>query len=157
MGIGEDLRAVALLLADGRQGRDGDEFDLQAGGLGGVAADGHVMGARPRGSVELSVDAMTRILAWPGGRRFGQLVGLHAHEQARAQILSETEQFEDVALPVGHVHAALRSGQQRHRLTQVLEPAVALLGLNGHAHRVHVSLERPDPLELCIYPAWAAL
>ncbi len=84
MDVGEDLRAVAFLLSDGRQSRDGGELDLQAGDLVGVAANGHKMGTRPGGRIELSVDAMIRILAWPGGRRFGQPVGLHAHEEGRA-------------------------------------------------------------------------
>ncbi len=45
MNVGEDLRAVALLLADGWQSLDDCELDLQASGLAGVAADGHAVAA----------------------------------------------------------------------------------------------------------------
>ena len=70
MDVGEDLRTVALLLADGWQGRDGGKLDVQAGGLIGVA-EGDVMATRPGRRIELSEDAMIRVLLWCILRGFG--------------------------------------------------------------------------------------
>jgi hypothetical protein len=110
MDVGEDLRAIiALLLTFRWQSLDGGELEGQAGGLIGVAADGDVMTTRPRCSVELSEDAIVRIRLRCVGRWFGQPIGLHAQQEAGAQILRETEELVDVALPVRDVHAALRA------------------------------------------------
>lgn len=62
MDIGENLRAAMLLLADGRQGYDDGELDMQAGGLFGIAADGDAMATRPGHQGELGEDPMGRIL-----------------------------------------------------------------------------------------------
>src|SRR3954467_10702726 len=48
-----------------------------------------------------------------------------------------------MALAVGHMHAALWRAHERHRLAQVLQPAITFLRLDRHARGVHVPLERP--------------
>ena len=68
------------------------------------------------------------------------------------RILCEAEQFVDVALPVCDVHAALRRAEESHRLAEVLKPAIAFLGFDGHTGGVHVPLEGPGPLELGARP-----
>src|SRR4028119_1784637 len=82
------------------------------------------------------------------GWRLGQPIGLHPHEEARAEILCEAEELVDVTFAIGHMDAALRRTQQRRRLAQVLEPAVTLFGFDRHARWVHMSSERVRSLEL---------
>jgi len=141
MDIGEKLRTISLLLADRRQGLDGGKLHAHALRL--VLA-GVRNGVAPR--------------VWPrAGRRldaphlrlsFGQPIGLHPRQKTRAEILCKAEKLVDVALAVVHMHAGFRRADERHRLAQVLQPAIAFLRLDWHARRVHMPLECPGPLEL---------
>ncbi len=91
---------------------------------------------------------MGRVLLRRVRWRIRQPIGLHAHQKARPEILRETEELVDVALPVGDMHAALRRAEKRHRLAQVLEPAVALFGLDRHARGFTCRLSVHVPLNL---------
>jgi hypothetical protein len=46
----------------------------------------------------------------------GQAIGLHSLQKARAEIMRQAKELVDVALPVGHMHAALRRAQKRRRV-----------------------------------------
>lgn len=81
------------------------------------------------------------------GRPLGQPVRLHQHEEAGTKVLRGAIELVDVALPVTHMHTALGRAHERDGLTQVLQPAVALLRLDRHACGIDVPLERERSLE----------
>jgi putative transposase len=150
--VGEHLRLVAFLLADRRQGVHGGELDVQPGPLVRVGAENDAVAAGPGRGRELCEDAMRGMARRRDRHWFREPVGLHAHQETGLELLRQTEQLVDVALAIADMNAALGRTQQRHRLTQVLEPAVAFLRLDRHPGRVDVPLERPCSLELRARP-----
>src|SRR3954463_2982560 len=94
--VGEKLRTVSLLLADGRQGLDGGELHVLARRL--ILSDRDVMAPRPRRSRELRQDPMSSIRLLRASGRGGQPIGLYSHQKARAEILRQAKELVDVAL-----------------------------------------------------------
>src|ERR1700728_585442 len=68
------------------------------------------------------------------------------------QFLRKTEQLINVALPIADMHAASRITEQLGGLTQVLQPADALLLLNRHARRVDPALQSIGAMEFVPAP-----
>ena len=63
-----------------------------------------------------------------------------------------TEQFADVALTVPDIDAALRIREGRGRLPHILQPAIALLPLDGHPRRIDPFLQGTAAFELVARP-----
>lgn len=152
---GERQRGIALLLADWWQHRDAAVAQFDRG-----RAD------PPRPVADL--DAMQTLdgdLAHRVGDRVptvaGQPIDATAHDEVRAEVVSQAKQLVDVALAVADMDAAARRPEQRRRLTQVLQPAKALLLLDRHAGRIDLALECVRAFELfprpelhCSQPEW---
>lgn len=114
MDVSQNLRTVALLLGQGRQGVDGGDFHLQPGRL--VLIDRNAMTSCPRRR-KLGEDAMSRIVWGSIGRPLGQPVRLHPQEEAGSKVLRGAIELVDVALPVTHMHIALGRAHERDGLT----------------------------------------
>src|SRR6266702_7642167 len=67
-------------------------------------------------------------------------------------MLSQTEQFVDVALPISDVHAASRVCQQFRGLSQVLQPANAFFLFDRHTRRINPSLQSIRAVKLVSVP-----
>ena len=67
-------------------------------------------------------------------------------------MLTRTEQFVDVALPISDVHTTSRVCQQFRGLSQVLQPANALFLLDRHTRRINPSLQRIRAVKLVSIP-----
>ncbi len=78
----------------------------------------------------------------------GQAVDVSANEKVGSGFLGCAEQLIDIALAVAHMHVSLRIAQKRRRLAEVVNPANALLLLDGDAGRVDPLFERVASLEL---------
>src|ERR1039458_10746829 len=70
-------------------------------------------------------------------------------------MLSQTEQFVDVALPISDVHTASRVCQQFRGLSQVLRPANALFLFDRHTRRINPTLQRIRAVKLVSVPELA--
>src|SRR3954464_4719807 len=73
-------------------------------------------------------------------------------DEVGAELLGRAEQLVDVALAITDMDAPCRRTEQGHGLAQVLQPADALLGLDGHARRIDLALECGGALELLPRP-----
>jgi hypothetical protein len=69
-----------------------------------------------------------------------------------AQLLCQTEQFVDVALPISDVHTASRIVQQLRGLSQVLQPANAFFLFDWHTRRINPALQSIRAVELVLVP-----
>lgn len=82
----------------------------------------------------------------------GQPVHTSAHQEMGAQLLRQTEQLVDVALPISDVHTASRIVQQLRGLSQVLQPANALFLFDRHTRRINPALQSIRAVELVSVP-----
>ncbi len=142
----EPERGIALLLADGWQNVNRPVFELDHG-----RADAALAVANLDLMHALNADLVHR-----GGNRVititRKTVDAAPDDEVGTELLGRAEQLVDVALAITNVDAACRRTEQGHGLAQVLKPADALLGLDGHARRIDLALERGGALELLPRP-----
>src|SRR3954452_8588382 len=138
----EPERGIALLLADGWQNANTAVLDFDSRDLDTALAVAnlnlmHALDAHfiHLGSYRVMTITRTTVDAAPD-------------DEVGAELLGRAEQLVDVALAITNVDAAGRRTEQGHGLAQVLQPADALLGLDGHARRIDLALERGGALEL---------
>lgn len=81
-----------------------------------------------------------------------QAVDAAPDQEVGPEFLGQAEEFVDVALAVADMHAALRRACQFGGQAQIVEPAHALLLLDGHTGRIDLALERRGPFELGARP-----
>src|SRR3954471_21269184 len=142
----EPPAGTALLLADGWQNANTAVLDFDSRDLGTALAVAnlnlmhaldthfiHLVGHRVMTITRTTVDAAP-------------------DDEVGAELLGRAEQLVDVALAITNVDAAGRRTEHGHGLAQVLQPAEALLGLDGHARRIDLALERGGALELLPRP-----
>src|SRR5271163_2586784 len=70
------------------------------------------------------------------------------HQKMSPGIVGYAEQFVDVALAISDVDDSLWVGEQRRRLPQVFQPAIALLLLDRYTSGIDAALERIRAMEL---------
>lgn len=134
------------MLADWRQNRDAAiaEFDRGGDEPPSLIANLDPMKALDGDLIHLVGD---RVLAVTGPS-----IDAAAHDEVRAEVMGQREQFVDVALAVTDMHATVRRGKQRCGLAKVLQPAEALFLLDRDAGWVDLVLERIRALELLPRP-----
>ena len=79
-------------------------------------------------------------------------VRLHTHDKVRAQVVGLAVKFENVALAIADVDAAVWFAEKTNRLPQIVQPPHAFLFLDGNSRRIDLSLERRRSLEFLAGP-----
>jgi hypothetical protein len=77
-----------------------------------------------------------------------QSIHTTADQKIGAQILSQAEQFKDIALAVTYMNTALRYANELRGQAQVIQPTHAFFLLNRHPSGVNLALEGVGSLEL---------
>jgi hypothetical protein len=124
----------------GRLNHDALELDLQRRLPGFTVVVSHldVMQALDAGFFHLGRNRMATVA--------GEPIDAGANEEVRAELLRQAVQLVNVALPVADMHAAPRLSEALDRLSEILEPAHALLLLDWNAGRVDLFLSAAVPL-----------
>jgi hypothetical protein len=78
----------------------------------------------------------------------GKPVDTGAEQEVGAGIAGGAEQLIDVALAISNMHEILRLTEQRCRLPQIFQPAIALFLLDRHSRGVDPALESVRSMEL---------
>ena len=114
MNLGQNLGAIALLLAHRRQGVDCGERHLQPSRF--ILANRNAMTPRARCRCRLGKDTMFRTVHGSVGGTLRQPVRLHRHEKVGTKIMRGAIEFIDIAFPVAYVNAAFGRANERDGL-----------------------------------------